>query len=329
MKHLFLLILCGLFCYITAYPAKTKNDTTYYKPSGYKNDIRLTYGFNSQYIDLYSTSKKRNGDHIYFAPNINSNAKITLNLRFLSLSYSTLITNRFIDTEKYGTTTFNDVSIAYTRKFIGLDFFYKKYNGLYSADLIHSNVISRPDASLYSIGGNLLMIISGDRFSYNAAYNQTMIQNKRAGSLIALASYSKKTWGGKYSLLPPELDSTVFFGQYTGIKNIEYSISSLSPGYAYIFVTKNNKWFISPMLTSGIGIANYKFLSISGEGTTQGLYWDLNFKISAGYNHKNLFMSLYFDSRSNNNYLSETVVLNNTLVSFFITVGFRFKANRQ
>lgn len=161
----------------------------------------------------------------------------------------------------------------YTRK-IGADLMYIKNNENFTIRSTSGfNGIGRTDFRGINFTGlstrttclNLYYIFNHRRFSYPAAYNQSTVQLRSAGSWLVGLRYDHQRLDFDYTRLPQQLvDTITAYGLHNvlDITKLRYTNISITGGYAYNWVPGKN-WLVAISLTPAIG-----FKKISGERLT-------------------------------------------------------------
>jgi hypothetical protein len=143
--------------------------------------------------------------------------------------------------EKYGKTKSLDFQLHnYWRNFI-FDFSLQKYTGFYNEDNNGNVVDTFPEMSVFQVGGELTYIFNNSRFSAKAAFDQSEIQLKSAGSFL--------------------FGSEVYFYRVRMDKNNSNTLESdnlqlgVKAGYGYSWVLDQH-WLLSAVGTVGLNFGN-------------------------------------------------------------------------
>src|ERR1700751_2645219 len=100
-------------------------DTNYVKSPIYKDNIRISSGFVTQHIDLISTAHGKDVVSSVLVPNVSDNIRFGINWHFISLGYTTKISNFYFKPDKFGTTKSNDFSLNFYGRYVGCEMFYR------------------------------------------------------------------------------------------------------------------------------------------------------------------------------------------------------------
>jgi hypothetical protein len=204
--------------------------------------------------------------------------------------------------EKYGnTSSFGLQSYIIARPFI-LDVMALRTKGYYAT--LHgenANQFSSADG-IYGLMGNLkttnlgvnfIYVLNSKRFSYKAAFNQTDLQKKSAGSFLWGLGLSSFKIANEEGIIPAEISST-YFVDWTDLINFRsYSIYG-SFGYAYSWVPFR-KAIVTASTSAQIGfrynqmkyvdegVVNQKKPGLGGEVRVSGGYHFPWFYIGASF----------------------------------------------
>ena len=187
-------------------------------------------------------------------------------------------------------------------------------------------------------GLNLYYIFNHNKFSYPAAFSQSTIQRKSAGSPLLGIGFSMHTIDVDWNKLELLMQQT-FPYQHTNlidesmkVKTVEYTDFSITGGYAYNWAFARN-WLLSSSLSVGIAYKstqtnikdenkNNKLISshqFNTDGILRlGLVWN-NMKYYAGAS------AVFYGY----NYSKEQVSINNVFGNINIYVGFNFNRKKE
>lgn len=158
----------------------------------------------------------------------------------------------------------------YGRKFM-YDFFLQQHKGFYNEKPdLNKQYTLYPDIKMNMYGGTLQYVFNNKKFSYKAAFNQSEVQLKSAGSILAgISLYYSKI----------RTDTTVLFeGMSQNHENLQFGVSG---GYAYTWVI-NRHWFVTGSATVGVSIGNNEPKHFFKE--RMEVYPSLNSRFAFGYN---------------------------------------------
>ena len=236
------------------------------------------------------TEQQLNEAKVYYSPHIPTAAGVSLNIKGIGFTYIFKFTNDYLDTTgrvKSGHKQFQ-LNI-YGQKF-GFEGYYMDYQRFYfhykGDEILNKNYNN--DIRSYRVGGNGVFIFNGKKFSYNAAFNQTQLQKKSAGSGIMVLSlrFDELKSG---DLIP---DSVKIF--YDNISNLQRNRNLaffLQGGYAFN-LTKNNFYFSNAYIV-GAGIQSQIYKYPTGNHYKIALPLIGRAKASMGYNGKVFFGGIF------------------------------------
>lgn len=232
-----------------------------------------------------------------YRPNDYYNLGIGFNYKWFGLKIGTKIPMLSGDDHRYGkTTSFGLQSYIYSRKFT-LDILGIKTRGYYLSELEEEGLeipgleqyYTRRDLITSNFGINFNYVVNHRRFSYKAAFKQTDIQLKSAGSMI---------YGGGVYLITVEADSAFvpseignqYFANGRLQNNFEAYTLNANLGYAYSLVPSKN-WIITGSYLFSLGLQQNMW-HFTGEDTDHQLKfsWSSAFQLSAGHYFPNFYL---------------------------------------
>ncbi len=220
-------------------------DTTYIEPNKYDFAAMVQSTMSTERYTLRSSK----GQSISFGPSLTPRIGPYFGWRWMFLGYTFDVKNPSFGDQ----TGRKDFDISFYTNLIGLDFYYRQTGNDYkirSADFGHGINTDNIEGVHFGgmkvgvIGANLYYIFNNNKFSYPAAYSQSTVQRKSAGSLIAGMGYTHHTLEYDHKKLdsllvnkgyvPAIMDSTL------RINEVRYSDLNFSVGYAYNWVPMRN-----------------------------------------------------------------------------------------
>lgn len=233
----------------------TDIDTTYIEPQHYNWAVmgQGTWAVN------YYTLRSDNGQRITFRPRSQFKAGPYFGYRWIFLGYTFDISHVSADNRK-------ELDVSIYSNLMGVDIYYRKSGNQYYINRARFGTTDTKalrgaefggfDASMRGI--NVYYIFNHHHFSYPAAFSQSTVQRRSAGSATAGFSHTRHTlninWTQLDDLIDERLgegtsadavDSTMRFGQ------IKYDAYALSGGYAYNWVFAPN-WLLSAGLSMSL-----------------------------------------------------------------------------
>ncbi|MBR1713295.1 MAG: DUF4421 domain-containing protein [Alloprevotella sp.] len=116
--------------------------------------------------------------------------------------------------------------------------------------------------STYTMSLNAYYVFNNHHFSYPAAYNQSTLQRRSAGSFLLGFRYDQQRINFDYTLLPGWLLEDDALSEEMKFKNLSYRSYCINVGYAYNWVVARN-CLVAISLTPALG-----FKRLSGEKLT-------------------------------------------------------------
>ncbi|GAB4319869.1 MAG: hypothetical protein Kow00127_12130 [Bacteroidales bacterium] len=234
--------------------SKGKTDPDYITDMSSYLNLRL-YGINK--FNKFQLSDAINGGHVDYAPNENFNVGFAVNYKWLGLGIAVNVPFINHDNDLYGETRRLDAQTSiFARKFV-IDFYFQLYRGFYienAADLFPSwksgdPYPQRPDIGVASLGASYYYIFNSRRFSARAAFAQTELQKRSAGSWLA-GGYVITLGAAGDSVLIPEKVQQLFSGEMLFYRLSQMTVG-LTGGYSHTFSVKQ-KWNINLTIVPGV-----------------------------------------------------------------------------
>lgn len=260
-------------------------DTLYVEPQHYNYTVMLQ---NTNTYEQYTLSS-RDGQKINFAPDPTFRLGPYLGWRWVFLGYTLDLKHISFKSDHSSKKEF-DLSIY--SSMLGIDLYWRQTGNDY-----HINRMSGSDDTDYSVmknvpfegfkasikGANLYYIFNHRKFSYPAAYSQSTVQRKSAGSWLLGIGYTqhnlKVDWDALGDVLDQKMgkkeDGESWLDPDLKFSEIKYFDLSVSCGYAYNWVFAKN-WLFNA--SASVGLA-YNQSNSDTDGKTQALkFKDFSFK---------------------------------------------------
>lgn len=237
------------------------------------------------------TSQQLTDARVLYTANIQPTLGISLNIKGIGIAYSFKIKNDFNDTVSHVNSDFQQFTMNIYKNRFGFEAYYQDYRRFFYHFLgdqyIYRNYNS--DIRDYMFGANAIVLFNGKKFSYNAAFNQTMFQKKSAGSFLLMMSLKYNEIKGD-NLIPDSVKNYYYANSYL-YRNRNYGFL-IHPGYAFDFVKKN--FYFASAVYAGVGIQwqTYKFVNNFITGKT-AFPISGRAKASLGYNGNVFFTGIY------------------------------------
>jgi hypothetical protein len=308
-------------------------DTNYIEPQKYNFTVMLQ---NTTSFEGY-TLKLADDHSVVFSPEPSYKLGPYFGWRFVFLGYT-------IDFKRLKNEAREALALSLYAPQVGVDLFYRKSGDNYRIRGVDfkNEAVNNAMRKVYfdgfetsERGFNLYYIFNHNKFSYPAAYSQSIVQRRSASSALAGMSYSRHSLDVDWDRFHQLMDDLVGPGTAVAVADtsmhttdINYTDLSLSGGYAYNWVFARNWLFdISLQLALGYkqltGKANnnakdffrnfdFKNLMIDGVGRT-GIVWN-NMRWYAG-------ASAVFHTY---NYQKSKFSANSTFGNVYVYVGYNF-----
>ncbi|NME72184.1 DUF4421 domain-containing protein [Flammeovirga aprica] len=283
------------------------HDTTYYK--SYNNDLHLRLYSVYKFNNLILTGNGDQGKRIVYSPNGNLNLGFGFNYRGLGINIGINFPAINNDNDKFGKTRKLDMrSYVYGRK-VAIDFGLQFYNGFYISEyesrgnFNQSNPPTqlRGDMSINTIGVSTLFVHNHRKFSFRAAFAQTEVQKKTAGSLLYGPYINFLNIKADSSLIPSHIREEYQLEDNI-IKGL-YGSAGLMGGYAFSLIIYK-RFFLTGALALGYGLNYGNTWYETTEGRMNEDVWDTGFKLNTraafGYNNRRTYLGFSFVLESYN-----------------------------
>lgn len=316
----------------------SKVDTNYIEPQKYNFTAMLQ---NTTSFEGY-TLRNVNGESVRFAPRPSYKLGPYIGWRWVFLGYT-------IDLRHMSGNARQGFDFSLYAPQVGIDMFYRKSGDNYRIDRVnfHNGFNNRAmrhvdfDGFESNEGGfNAYYIFNHNKFSYPAAYSQSTVQRRSAGSALAGFGYTRHSlsvdWESFFKLMDERMgDGTAAAVTDTTLRSadVKYRDISLSGGYAYNWVFAKN-WLLDVSLQLALG---YKQSSsdINNERVTKFREFDFhNFNID-GVARTGLVwnnMRWYFGASAifhTYNYRRKQFTSNTTFGNVNIYLGYNFGLKSQ
>ena len=230
-------------------------DTTYIEPQHYNYAFMMQ---NTNTYEVYRISNKE-GQSVKFAPDPTFRIGPYFGWRWIFLGYTVDVTHL-----GGGGNSKKDFNISLYSSKLGVDLFWRETGDDYK--LRNVNIGSQYDTSNLNglafngleatiKGFNIYYIVNNKRFSYPAAYSQSTVQRKSAGSWLFGLGYTVHTlrvdWDCFENIVDQVFNATDIVAPTLKISNVKYTDIALSAGYSYNWVFARN-WLFNASLSTGL-----------------------------------------------------------------------------
>jgi hypothetical protein len=320
-------------------------DTTYITPQLY--DFALMLQTTTSFENFTLNSEGENKQTLKFAPNPSFRLGGYFGWRWIFWGYN-IDMNGLFGNKQHNTKKLAFDFSFYTSK-VGVDLYYRKTGNDFrctNLNSLFSEEQPRPDGisddfnglNLQTRGFNVYYIFNHRRFSYPAAFSQSTMQRKSAGTFKLGFSFTHH----KVSLddekvnpaLTPYIDPSLFFN------TVKYNDYSINFGYAYNWVFAKNFLFcvsLSPGLAYNVTYYNADNIAAGSttEQDTQFRHFSLDklnidfiTRLALVYNNNKYFAGMSFRFHSFD-YKNRHVNMNNSFAYLHFYLGFNFKKKKH
>jgi hypothetical protein len=281
----------------------------------------FTYSIVPKNNDAFTAQQLKDARVVY-NPYIPPTAGVSLNIKGVGITYVFKFANDYLDTTGQAKSAFKQFQMNIYKTKFGIEAYYQDYQRFYyhykGDDALSANLKNyNSNIRAYQFGVNTVMIFKGNKFSYNAAFNQTVLQKKSAGSFMLAMSLKFNELKSTH-LIPDTLDQ--YYGIYKDLqRNRNYSFL-VQLGYGFN-LTKSNFYF-SGALLGGAGIQNQTY------NFPEGKFYKIAFplvgraKASLGYNGRIFFTGIYGNADVCQSSL-RTIKTQQMVSSYGVYFGFR------
>lgn len=299
-------------------------DSNFVRKFVLKNDLRVFYGMQGNNLSLGSVrddGTKINGD-LYKNTNDYIGAGITYGWLDGDISFS-LPGTTYLKEERSNLTQFK-LAFSYTRRKIVYRWFYTDSRGVIISGS-ENEFESTPSLHDVRLGMQITYLFNSEKYSYRAAMYQSEYQKKTAGSfLIRVDPFYRRLGSNNGSMIPAAFDVASRFGEQAGLEYIEAPGLLILPGYGINIAIRDTRFFVSPIVFAGLGIARNKYAATTGTGSFTSLEYAANAVLNAGYNGNKMYSKIQFNWSLGYTSLDPTYLTNSNL-TFVLTGGMRFR----
>jgi len=318
-------------CYTSCFSQSTQElvpladaDSNYVRKYFLKNDFRLIYG--GQGNNLALGSKRDDDTKVNGNLYTNSNDYIGLGITYKWLDGDltfALPGTTYLKEERSNLTQFK-LGISYTQRRLAFRAYYSDSKGVVVSG--SSNEFqSEPSLHEVKLGLQVIYLFNSSKYSYRASMYQSEYQVKTAGSFLLRAEPFYRNLGANNdSMIPPGFDLPSRFGEQAGLEYIEAPGLLILPGYGLNFVIPNSRFFVSPILFAGLGVAHNMYKTTDDTGSFTSIEYAGNFTLNAGFNGSRQYLKFQFTWSAGYTLLDPTY-LTNSYMTLVLTAGIRFR----
>lgn len=233
-------------------------DTNYVEPQKYNFTVMLQ---NTNTYEMYSL-RSHSGQTVRFAPEPSVKVGPYVGWRWFFLGYTLDLRHVF-----GGGSAKKEIDLSLYAAQVGIDLFYRVTGNNYHVlsvdfgDDVNNRAMRRVDFDGFDAsirGFNCYYVFNHKRFSYPAAFSQSTVQRRSAGSALLGFGYMRQKihvdWDAFRRLAASRLGSDVVDTRIDSSllsARVRYTDVSLSGGYAYNWVFARN-WLLAASLSVGL-----------------------------------------------------------------------------
>jgi len=300
--------------------ALDNTDSLYIAGFQRNNDVRVHYTLQRYLLEYGSQTNPGSGTARFTNVTELLGAGFTYKWLDLDLSFS-LPQTRILETGIQNLTQFRLSGSFSTRRWSVRGYLIQS-TGMVAADA-DGQFISGPSVDLLNLGIHYTYIFNHRRFSFREAAYQTEIQLRPAGSFLLRIEPFYRHLGVGSSMVPPALDTPARYGEQAGLEYVYAPGITVQPGFGYNWSTANGKWFASPMIFVGGGLAVNVYKASSGERTSVNPELKGSATLNFGYNGDRWYASIR-SSWEHGYFQLDPAFFRTSDLKLGITVGYRF-----
>ncbi len=271
--------------------APSDADSFYIQRYRRENDVRLFYGAQGSSLAYGSERKSDSEVNTAFYNNVNDLVGFGLSYKFIDfdLSYS-LPEVRILDEDRQNLSQFKLVFSSTGRK-LAVRASYSDSKGVIVVDQ-GGDFISAPDVHLSRIGIQLSYYFNNKKYSWRAANFQNELQRRSAGSFLLRFEPFYRSIGMKSPIVPAGLDTREIYGDQVGLSYVRSPGLIIMGGYGHNFAMYGGRFFVSPIVFAGPGLACNIYKAETGTQTKLNAEWAGSFALNVGYNGAKAYATL-------------------------------------
>jgi hypothetical protein len=288
-----------------------------------KNDVRFFYGLQGNNLLVGSSrdsDPQLNGD-LYSNTNDYIGAGVTYGWLDGDLCFS-LPGTTYLKEERSTLTQFK-LALNYTQRKLVFRGYYTESKGVVVSGA-NNEYVSDPAVHEVKAGLQIIYLFNASKYSYRVSMYQSEYQVKTAGSfLLRLEPFYRNLGTESGSMIPEAYDVPSRFGEQTGLEYIKAPGILVFSGYGMNIVVRDTRFFISPVLYAGLGVAHNMYRANEGTDSFTNLEYAAQFTLNAGYNGSRYYSRVMFNWSSGYTSLDPAYLTTSNLTLVF-TCGMRF-----
>ncbi len=286
------------------------------------NDIRLIYGTQGSSLVYGSKNETNPAIPTSLFNNVNDFVGIGLTYKILDADITfSLPKTRLLEEDRENLDQFR-FSLSYTGRKFAIRGLISDTKGMISVDPM-DRFQSNADVHQYRISAQLTYIFNHQKYSYCAAMFQNELQRKTAGSFLLRLEPFYRGLGAGSGLVPPTYDKAATYGDQVGLKYLKAPGFLAMPGYGVTITPFGERFFISPMIFGGTGLAFNFYEGDLGEFTYTNVEWAAMAALNIGYNGDRTYLNLNITGDVNYTPLQPSYFTSSNL-KISLTFGYRF-----
>jgi GNAT superfamily N-acetyltransferase len=297
-------------------------DSLYIVKFARPNIIRGFYGTQGTAVQYGSVHKGNPDLNTAMYSNVNDFVGFGLTYKILDADVSfSLPATRLVQQDLQNLSQFR-LGLGFTSRNYIVRAFYTDSRGVIAADQ-EGKFQSTPDIHQYRAGAQFTWIFNSSKYSYRAFMFQDERQLRSAGSFLLRLEPFYRGLGVGSKLVPASLDNVSTYGDMVGLEYLKAPGLLVMPGYGGTIIMADGRFFVSPMVLAGGGVAFNFYKGRAGEFAYTS--WELSGSavLNAGYNGKRLFFNTSFHYDVNYAPVKPAYFLTSN-VRMSITLGYRF-----
>ncbi len=263
--------------------ALSDTDSTFILRHFLRNDIRVFYGYQANsliYGSVNDSDPNLSGD-LY--ENFNDFIGVGITYKWIdgNLTFS-LPGTAYLNQERSNLDQFT-LGLNATGRQLAFRGFIRNTKGMV-AETPDPEFKSLPTLHELKIVAQFTYIFNAEKYSYRAALYQSELQKRTVGSWMLRIEPFYRELGARQAIIQAPYDNVSRFGEQTGLQYIGAPGIVVKPGYGINISWKQGKYFLSPMIFGGTGVAFNRYTSDSGTHYKTNMEWSGNILLNAGYN---------------------------------------------
>ncbi|PLX12071.1 MAG: hypothetical protein C0594_02845 [Marinilabiliales bacterium] len=297
-KHLLLFILILLIS-ANSFGQKKQKDKKYIEKTKY------SFSFTPSYLNQSTTYKILDnngiGESIVYRPNVLGAVTLGMRYSFIGLSYTFQLPMSSDLETNYGKSEYTNVSMVIQTRNVGFNLYFQKFKGMYRD--INDGMFPKYDSQIPLTQRNDLQtftvgyynnFVFGRKFSMKAAFDQSEIQKKSAGSAMIMIADRFTRIQADSTIVP--YDQVAAYTDMYGFYKGTFNSLIIAPGFGYSFVAGPFSFTPVVLMGSGLQIQSYRLKHPLGskDSKKSGIKFPmyLNVKNAIGINTQSFYFRI-------------------------------------